>query len=174
MKLYELPLEADQIEVELHTNLGELTPELEQRIAAFLSEGKAKIEAAAIVVKSLLSDADACTSEAERLAKRGAQLAASADRLKNLMLFAVDQGFAGKVKTAKFTIWGQTSAPGVGFDLAPGTDINELMAFHPQFVRAADPELNRTALKEAFKLGVVIPEEIVIEQRDGTRFLRIK
>ena len=174
IRLYDIPLEAEQIEEQLHENLGELTPDLEKRIAEFLSQGKAKIESAAIVVRSLLEDADVCRKEAHRLVERAGRLEASGDRLKNLILFAVDQGFSGKVKTAKFTIWGQTSAPLASFDLAPGVDINELMAFHPQFVRAPEPELNKVALKEAFKAGVIIPEEIVIEQREGTRYLRIK
>jgi len=53
MKLYEIPLEANEIEAQLYDNVGELTPELEGRIRAFLCQGKDKIESAAIVVNSL-------------------------------------------------------------------------------------------------------------------------
>lgn len=174
MKLYELPLEADQIEEELHANLGELTPELEQRIAAFLSEGKAKIEAAATVVKSLESDAAVCKSEARRLSERSSRLERSAESLQNLMLFAVDHAFDGKVKTARFTIWGQNSAAQCYVTLKDGLDIHAVMSRHPEYIRAPEPELNLVALKDAIKAGDVLPEDFVIDRRDGTRYLRIK
>lgn len=174
LRLYEIPLEADQIEQELHENLGELTPELQARIEDFLAQGKAKIEAAAIVVKSMQADAKILKEEAQRLVERGTRLSLGADRLKMLMLFAVDQGFAGKVTTAKFTIWGQNSAAVTHFDVRPGTDINALMAKNPEFIRLAEPQLDKIALKEADKAGKFIPEEITVDRRDGTRFLRIK
>lgn len=174
MKLFEVPLEAAQIEEELHAQLGELTPELQQRIANFVSQGKDKIEAAAIVVKSMEADADILKQEAQRMLQRSASLMNSADRLKGLILFAVDEGFGGKVRTVKFTIWGQNSAAVTHFDLRAGADIHALMSKSPELIRAPQPELDKVALKEAFKAGTVLPEEIVIDQRDGTRYLRIK
>ena len=74
MKLYDIPIEAADIEAELAENYGELTPEIEQRIAQFLSDGKDKIEAAAVVVKSLEADAAICKQEAQRLMQRAQYL----------------------------------------------------------------------------------------------------
>jgi len=72
MKLYDIPLEANEIEAQLYDNVGELTPELEGRIRAFLCQGKDKIESAAIVVNSLEEDAEICQAEAKRLIERAA------------------------------------------------------------------------------------------------------
>jgi hypothetical protein len=174
VKLYEIPIEANQIEETLHDNIGELTPELEERIRAFLSQGKDKIESAAIVVNSLQEDAEICQSEAKRLIERGAQLNQSADRLRGMILCAVDLGFGGKVKTSRFTIWGQNSAAVTQFELKAGADIYALLTKAPQFIRARDPELDKTTLKEAVKSGQEIPAEIAVMQLEGKRFLRIK
>jgi Siphovirus Gp157 len=174
MRLYQIPLEADQIEAALHENIGELTPELEARIRDFLSQGKDKIESAAIVVNSLEEDAEICQSEAKRLIERGAQLNQAADRLRGMILCAVDLGFGGKVKTPRFTIWGQNAAPATHFELKAGADIYALLTKAPQFICARDPELDKVMLKEAVKSGQEIPAEIAVVQLAGKRFLRIK
>jgi hypothetical protein len=174
MKLYEIPLEANAIEEQLFDQVGELTPDLELRIKDFLSQGKDKIESAAVVVGSLEEDASICQAEAKRLIERAARLNAAGDRLRGMMLCAVDLGFGGKVKTAKFTIWGQTSGAVTQFNLKSGVDIYQLMASHPELVKAQDPELNKTALKETLKAGTPLPEEIAVTNLQGTRFLRIK
>ena len=174
MKLYDIPVEANAIEEQLFENIGELTPELEQRIKDFLAQGKDKLEAAAVVIYSLEEDASICQSEAKRLIERAAQLNQSVDRLRGMVLCAVDLGFGGKVKTPKFTIWGQTSAPVTQFELKAGADIYQIMAAHPELIRAPDPELNKSALKETVKAGGAIPAEIAVVKLEGTRFLRIK
>lgn len=174
MKLYEIPLEANDIEAQLYETYGELTPELEQRIADFLKDGKDKIESAAIVVKSIEEDAAICEAEAKRLMERAAGLDKSAARLKGLILFAVDEGFGGKVKTAKFTVWGQTSGKTVSFELALGADIYTLASKAPQFIRTKEPELDKKALKDARDAGLEIPDCVETTENEGTRYLRIK
>lgn len=174
MLLYQIPIEATQIEQELAENYGELTPELEQRIVEFVGQGKEKVEAAACVVKSLEDDAGVCQLEAERLMKRAKGLQTAAARLKGLLLDAVDRGFGGKLKTPKFTIWGQTSATTVHFDLKPEADIYLLSTQEPWCVRMLDPELDKVALKDAHKLGKPLPYCVTATENPGTRYLRIK
>jgi len=171
VKLYEIPIEANEIETVLADNYGELTPEMEQRIAGFLRDSKDKIESAAIVVKSLEDDAEVCRTEAERLLKRAQGLENGAARLKGLILFAIDEGFGGKIKTPKFTIWAQTSAATVSFELPPGSDIHSVPL---QFLRMKDPELDKQALKAALDAEIEIPAQIVVSEKPGTRYLRIK
>lgn len=171
MKLYDIPIEANEIEAVLADTCGELTPEMEQRIQGFLRDSKDKVEAAAMVALSLEDDADVCRQEAERLMKRAGGLENGARHLKGLMLFAVDEGFGGKIKTAKFTIWGQSSAPTTSFELPPGADIH---AVPFEFLRMKDPELDKQALKAACDAGLPMPEQIVVSEKPGTRYLRIK
>jgi hypothetical protein len=172
--LYQIPVEANAIEEQLYENVGELTPELEERIRAFLCQGKDKIESAAIVIRSLEENAAICQGEAKRLIERAAQLNQSAERLRGMVLCAVDLGFGGKVRTDLFTIWGQNAAPVTQFEVKAGADIYALLAKAPQFLRAHDPELDKVTLKDAVKSGQEIPPEIAVVQLDGKRFLRIK
>jgi hypothetical protein len=174
IRLYEIPAEAREIEAALSDGFGELTPELEQRIATFMALGKDKIEAAAIVVNSLEADSIECKSESNRLYQRAQGLERAADRLKALMLTAVDGGFSGKVKTVKFTIWGQNAPGSVVFGLKPEADIYALAADSPELVRMGQPELKLDALHKAHKNKEKLPDAIAVEEKDGKRYLRIK
>jgi Siphovirus Gp157 len=171
MKLFEIPIEAHEIEQELAENYGELTPEIEQRIADFLRQGKDKIENAAVIVRQLEGDAELCRKEAERLTARADGLTKGAMRLKALTLFALDEGFGGKIKTALFTIWAQTSAAMKQFNLKPGASIYSVP---PEFLRTKDPELDKLALKGAADEGLAIPDSIDVAEVPGVRYLRIR
>jgi hypothetical protein len=171
MKLYDIPAEAEQIESLLEESQGELTPEIEQKLKDFVEGGKEKLEHAAAIVKSLTSQAGACKEEASRLSARKASLEANADRLKALMLTAVDGGFNGKIKTSFFTIWGQTSKATVSFSLAEGVDP---WTIPEEFSRVVAPELDKVKLQQAHKEGKAIPEIIKCEEKPGIRFLQIR
>lgn len=170
MKLYEIPAEFGLLEQALIENEGELTPELEKTLDEFLRSGKDKIEGGAMVMRGLEIEAEACRTEAKRLSERATSLDNNAGRLKKLVLYALDGAFGGKIKTALFTIWGQTSAPTVNLDLEPGTELNCLPE---QFVRVKY-ELAKDVVKDALKKGEKIPEEIIVTEMPGTRFLRVK
>lgn len=170
MKLYEIPSEFAVLETALIESDGELTPELEKQLDEFLRAGKDKLEGGAMVMRGLEMEAEACRTEAKRLSERAAVIDNNVGRLKKLILYALDGAFGGKVKTALFTIWGQTSATVTNLDLAPGTDLAELPA---AFVRVKW-ELAKDVLKEAIKKGEAIPVEIIVSEIPGTRFLRVK
>ncbi len=170
MKLYEIPTEFAVLETALIERDGELTPELEKQLDDFLRAGKDKLEGGAMVMRGLEMEAEACRAEAKRLTERAASIEGNVTRLKKLILYALDGAFGGKVKTALFTIWGQTSAVTRTLDLAPGTDLAELPL---AFVRVTR-ELAKDAVKEALKKGEPIPAEIIVSEIPGTRFLRVK
>jgi hypothetical protein len=170
MKLYEIPMEFAEIDMALVESGGELTPELEKKFDEFLRLGKDKIEGAAMVVRGFELEAEACQQEAKRLNERAASLDKNSERLKKLILVALDAAFAGKVKTPLFTIWGQTSAVTTNFDLTPGADL----ATFPETLVRIKRELDKKALKEAVEDGGPIPDEIIVTTVPGTRFLRIK
>ena len=169
MNLYELTIEGAEINRILTENEGELTPELESRLDAILGEGKDKVEAAAMVVRSLETSAEACSAEAARLSKRSKSYEEQVDKLKLRMLYAVDGAFGGKVKTDKFTIYGQNSADTVAFDVAPDADLSKI---DPSVVRTTYA-LDKIALKERYKAGTV-PPEVTATPMPGKRSLRIK
>jgi hypothetical protein len=170
MKLYEIPVEFAVLETALIERDGELTPELEKQLDEFLRAGKDKLEGGAMVMRGLEMEAEACRAEAKRLTERATSLDNNVGRLKKLILYALDGAFGGKVKTALFTIWGQTSATVTNLDLAPGTDLAELPESFVRITRA----LAKDAVKEALKRGEKIPDEIIVSEVPGTRFLRVK
>lgn len=170
MKLYDIPMEFAELENALLEAEGELTPELEKKFDDFLRSGKDKMEAGAMVVRGLALEAESCKAESKRLIERANSLETNGDRLKKLLLRALDTAFSGKIKTALFTIWGQTSAPVRSFDLAPGVELEQLPV---QFLRIKT-ELAKDAVKDALAKGEAIPDDIIVTEMPGTRFLRIK
>jgi hypothetical protein len=173
LTLYDVGVEGAEIERLLIEADGELTPEIEARLDAHLAGGKNKIVAAAMVVRMLEASAATCDAEAKRLKDRAASFENQVAVLKARMLFAVDAGFNGKLKTDLFTIWGQTSASTTSFDLAPDADIAKVAETRPGLV-CTTLALDKQLIASEYKLGVELPPEIVATEKPGTRFLRIK
>lgn len=173
LTLYDLSKTGLEIEEMLRNNGGELTPEFELWLDQFMASGKEKLEGAAMVVQSLQASAEACSIEANRLAVRADSFKAQADGLKARMLGAVDAAFSGKVKTDYFTIWGQTSAPTLGFEVAPDADLAEMQKTTPAVVRTKY-ELDKLELKRLFQAGEALPRAVTATSVMGKRSLRIK
>lgn len=171
MKLYEISIEAAAIEQLLTDAEGELTPELEQHITEFLRGGKEKLEHAACVLQSLAVQAEACRAESVRLDNRRRALERNSERLKSLMLIALDAAFGGKIKTAMFTIWGQTSAGSATFALAEGKELRDVPDWYVKFEA---PHLDMGALWEAWRHKQELPKEVVVTELEGKRSLRIR
>lgn len=171
MHLYEIGIEAQQIEWLLSEADGEISPELDARMADFLAGGVEKIENAACVVKSLEAEAATLKQQEARMKKRRDSIEANIERLKALMLVAVDAGFKGKLKTSLFSIWGQTSAKTAKFSVAPEVD---LLRLPDQFIKIEPPVLATGALLDAWRSKQELPPEIVVQEIEGTRGLRIR
>jgi len=174
VKLYEMAQEGLEIHDLLTDTCGELTPELEERMDALLRGGKDKMEAAAKVSRMLESDARACAEEAKRLSERAASLSKQSKSLKTRMAAVLQAAFGGKIKTALFTIWCQTSADHKRVTLAPGGDLKQLQARRPDLVRT-EYVLNETAvLACAGSPDAVLPGEVAVENVPGTLYCRIR
>lgn len=173
MSLYQLTMEGEAILEMLQATDGELTPDLEAQFDEFLRAGKEKMNAAACVVRNLEANATVCKTEGDRLYDRAAMFMREADALKARMLAAVDAAFDGKVKTPLFTIWGQTSAPTISFEIAADADLAKLAESDPDLVRSK-LELNKQRCIELHKGGDALPREVAVMEKPGTRYLRIK
>jgi hypothetical protein len=171
--LYAVGIEGAEIEALLIEGDGELTPELEARLDAFLSSGKDKLTGAAMVVRGLEASAANCEAEAKRLKERAQSFDNNAKTLKSRMLFAVDAAFDGKVKTDLFTIWGQNSAATVAFDVAPDADLAKIAEANPGIIRTT-LSLDKQVLKMKHDAGEELPSEVTVMENPGTRYLRIK
>jgi hypothetical protein len=176
--LYDLSREGLEIFDMLSDNLGELTPEIEQRLDKIMLEGPDKIEAAAMVVRSLEANAAACEAEAERLRNRAKAYAGQVDSLKKKMTACLDTAFNGKVKTPLFTVWTQKSPDRVVAELVPGVTPEDIAQEYPALVRVK-VELDRDKCVDIFNRPLaeregLLPETILFEDRKGTRYVRIK
>lgn len=171
--LYDLSVEGLLIQELLTENEGELTPELEQRLDALMLAGPERVEAAAMVVRGLEANSDACAAEATRLANRANSFRKSADDLKTRIAIVLDCAFGGKIKTDKFTLWTQQAPDHVAFEMGEGHTIDEIEQADPSLVHVKK-ELNKIALKERFKSGAALPPAIAFTVNAGKRYARIK
>src|ERR1019366_4635775 len=135
MSLIDVGTEALAIQDALFESLGELTPELEAQLDALLAKGADSLDAAAWVVRKLAADEESCKAEAKRYQERAGSFARQGESLKGRMLFALDAAFAGKLKTERNTIWGQNSAPTVGFEVMPDADLAVIANQNSELVR---------------------------------------
>lgn len=174
--LYDLSREGLEIFDMLEDNLGELTPELEARLDKLMLEGPERLEAAAMVVRTLEHNAAACEAEADRLHQRAKALAGQTERLKKRMTLCLDQAFNGKVKTSLFTISTQKTADRTVAELVPGVTPEMLHEERPDLVRVK-MELDRVRCVELFKNPETrkqLPELLLFEEREGVRHVRIR
>lgn len=162
LKLFEIPLEFVALQEALEASFGELTPEIEARMAELVQAAPEKVEAAAAVVRHLEAQADACKTEVDRMALRQAAFTRAADALRERMTPAVEA--LGKVKTSRFTIF-PTVRSSYTYTLAPDHELYELPA---RFWRQKDPELNKTELKKAVEAGEAMPEFLHVEKTTTT------
>lgn len=157
LRLYEIPIAWANLQELLEASAGEITPEIEAAWGALEEQGEAKVDATAAVIKSMVAEGEALATEIGRLEARKDALYNSVDRLKAFLVPAL-QALGGKVKTTRFTTYLQTRET-ASFDLKPDADIWELDA---KFYRTREPELNKTALKDARKAGETLPDCIVV------------
>lgn len=157
----------------LRESEGDLTPELEAAMDAMLANGRESLDAAAWVVRQLEGTQAVCELEAKRYKDRANSTQKQIDSLKSRMLFAIDTAFCGKLKTERNTIWAQTSADTVGFELKPDADMEQLAKENGIFVRRKY-ELDKIALRNHYDAGDELPPEIAVVENPGKTFLRIK
>lgn len=172
MNLYEVGKEGLELNEILTANDGELTPELEERLDAFLRSGKAKIDAACMVVREMKASEKAIEDETLRMEQRHGMFVADRKRLESRILGAVDAAFEGKVKTPLFTVWGQNSAETFSVEVAADADLKALHEADPELVRVGY-SLDKAKCRELIKGGATI-NGVTITENPGTRYLRIK
>ena len=171
--LYGLTTEGHAIFDLLEQAQGELDPELEARLDSLMLEGPFAMEAAAMVVRELEHRAQACEVEADRLRERAKTFEEQIDKLKKRMTVCLDQAFGGKVKTSLFSIWTQKSAGRTVAELVPGVTPQMLYEERPDLVRVK-MELDREKAVADLKAGKPLPELLLFEEKEGSRFVRIK
>ena len=97
MNIFNISRELEDIFLQLEENGGELTPELEERLAITEDKLHDKLDSYRRVYSKFMSDAKTCKEEETRIAKLRKTKENQAERLKDTMLAAVQQfGTLGK------------------------------------------------------------------------------
>lgn len=165
-----------EIEQLLFESIGEITPEIQDKMDAILLAGPETMEAAAAVVTQLQMSANNAEEESDRLRARSKDFEAQAQKLKERMTFALDKAFGGKIKTPRWTIYTQKSADRIIAELVPGITARMLHEERPGLVRVKY-DLDREECISLYKdpaTRAKLPELILFEEKEGSRYVRIK
>ena len=128
-------------------------PELDPEVIADTFEGiegelEIKAENYAKVMKNLEGDIAALKAEEERLAKKRKAIENNIKRMKATLQEAMELTGKTKFKTELFSFGIQKNAPSVVIDAADIRDIPE------DYLKFKEPEVDKTAIKNAINAGV--------------------
>lgn len=120
LKLWEVSDELDAIFNELHEAGGEMTPELEERLAKMSEEFDTKVEWIALKVKEAEANETAAKAEADRLLKIARAFGRSAKSMKGYVFAEMQRQNLDTVKThrAKVSVV-QNSRPSIKWEGDP-------------------------------------------------------
>lgn len=124
---------------------GEISEDLYGRFEALQMERDEKIENIGLWIKNLRSDADQIKAEKMALAEREQKTRNKADRLAAYLESALD---GEKIQTPRLSISYRRSSVVECQDL-------KLVPF--EFLRIKEPEVDKTAVKNALKAGTAVP-----------------
>lgn len=171
MTLLDLGIEGIQIYDLLEESMGELTPELEERLDALMKGGAEKIDAALAVRRRLDAEAEFIGSEINRLQARKKSLESQKGNLSNRIVFALDNAFSGKIKTVHNTAWTVKGRTSTLIGLAPDADMEQVRTEYPELVEVSY-SLDSKAIKALDPEN--IPNSITVDEKTGPRFLQAR
>lgn len=153
MKLYEIPNEITDL---LDPETGEITDEA--ALAKLLERWNNGIEWLALEVKNSLAEAEALKKEKEAFAKRQQTAENRAKSLKNYIAFLLN---GEKFKTDRVQISWKKSE-----QVQTDAEFMLWAKEHSAYLRFKEPEVDKTALKEALKSGIEVPHAVLVENQN--------
>lgn len=153
LKLYEIPAEIDAL---IDPDTGEITDA--DKLTELVNRFNNGVEWLALEVKNSLAEADALKKEKDAFAQREKVASNRAKNLKNYLTYLLN---GEKFKTDKVAIsWRRSEQVQV--------DEENFMPWakeHNAYLRWKEPEVDKTALKEAFKQGIEVPYAELVENQ---------
>lgn len=156
MKIYEIPslLRSALDAVEIDEETGEILGA--QNLDAIEGEATEKIENSGLYIRELQAEIEALKAESDRLTIRKRSLEKKVERIKSLMLPAVE-ALGGKVKGLKLTV-------SIGKTKSVELDDNAIELLPPEFIRTK-VEADKTAISKALKEGVELSGARLVEKQ---------
>ena len=124
---------------------GEVDESIGAQIEALEMAKEEKQENIALWIKNLKSDAEAIKAEEKTLADRRKSIENKAERLK---AYLEDSLQGEKFSTPRVAVSYRTSSKVV---------VNDINEVPPAFLRLAEPEVDKTAVKASMKNGIYVP-----------------
>ena len=153
LKLYEIPAEIDAL---IDPDTGEITDT--EKLTELVNRFNNGVEWLALEVKNSLAEADALKKEKDAFAQREKVASNRAKNLKNYLTYLLN---GEKFKTDKVAIsWRRSEQVQV--------DEENFLPWakeHNAYLRWKEPEVDKTALKEAFKQGIEVPYAELVENQ---------
>lgn len=153
LKLYEIPTEIDAL---IDPETGEITDA--DKLTELVNRFNNGVEWLALEVKNSLAEADALKKEKDAFAQREKVASNRAKNLKNYLTYLLN---GEKFKTDKVAIsWRRSEQVQV--------DEKNFLPWakeHNAYLRWKEPEVDKTALKEAFKQGIEVPYAELVENQ---------
>ena len=155
LKLYEIPSEIDAL---IDPETGEITDA--EKLTELVNRFNNGVEWLALEVKNSLAEADALKKEKDAFAQREKVASNRAKNLKNYLAYLLH---GEKFKTDKVAIsWRRSEQVQV--------DEENFLRWAKEhgahaFLRWKEPEVDKTALKEAFKQGIEVPYAELVENQ---------
>lgn len=160
--IYELT--ADYLQIMQMMEDGELDPQtLADTMEAVEGEFEIKAESYAKVMRNLDGDITAIKAEIDRLTKKKQTLENNIKTMKKALQGAMEVTGKTKFKTDLFSFRIQKNAPSVIMDETYIENVPE------RFLKYKDPEINRTAIKEAILAGEDLEGLAHLEQSSSIR-----
>ena len=161
MNLYEINMAIEDCII-YDEATGEVLGIDEARLAQLEGEREAKIEAIALYIKDDEATAAAIRDEERKLAARRQRLERKAESLSRYLSAALD---GEKFSTARCEIkWRTVNA----LDIADETALSRWLATQDDeetYLRYKEPEINKTALRDALKHGIEIPGCQIVQRK---------
>lgn len=154
LKLYEIPQAIEEL---IDPETGEITDEIAlEKLTESFENG---IEYLALEVKNLNAEASALKAEKDAFAKRQKVAENAANRIKNYISFLLG---GEKYKTDKVSISFRKSE-----QVQVDDDFMEwALSSGEQYLRYKEPEVDKTAIKDAIKDGRQVPHAMLVEQNN--------
>lgn len=152
--LYELANEINLLDELIEQNEGEVTPEIEEQLAALTGEHEQKLENICKWVKSLIADSLAYREEARVFTDKARRAEAKVDWLKEYVL--KHRGSLTKAGVIQLKV---RSSESVEVE-----NIDEL----PEEFKQYKPSAKKTEIKKELKAGIAVPGAKLVERENLT------
>lgn len=169
ISLYELPLELERV-LASETEFGDKIDPQEQanRIKEFLASSVEAVEQSVEYIKNLEMEIGEIDTRIDSLKAKKEARAATITRIKDQLLFVIDQVMNGKVKTVEWTAFSRESRT-KSVEVLSNLDFSKV---DKRFIRETIT-IDKEKIKQAEKEGLPLPEGIrVIETRSRSLIIK--